>query len=384
VIYGGRSGEHEVSLASAAAIFANLDRARYDPVPIRISRDGRWSVADHPPAVESAAQTIEQARTARPHAVPDGREVHPIAHPGDETLMVVGRGAGPPAPGNDGEQTLAGTLNLDAVFPIVHGPYGEDGTLQGLLELADIPYVGAGVVGSATGMDKAVMKALFAAAGLPIVKHETVLRRVWRNGRGKILVDLTTRLRYPLFVKPANLGSSVGVSRVKDGDSLRTALDLAWTFDDKLVVEVAVPAAREIECSVLGNEAPEASVPGEVIPSGEFYDYEAKYLDDRSEIVIPARLSPASTAQIRMLAIDAYRALDCAGMARVDFLFDESGDRLYVNEANTLPGFTAISQYAKLWAASGLPYPALIDRLIDLAIARHRRRQRLRSSLTAG
>ncbi len=171
---------------------------------------------------------------------------------------------------------------------------------------------------------------------------------------------------------------------MKDGDSLRTALDLAWTFDDKLVVEVAVPAAREIECSVLGNEAPEASVPGEVIPCGEFYDYEAKYLDDRSELVIPARLSSASTAQIRMLAIDAYRALDCAGMARVDFLFDESGDRLYVNEANTLPGFTAISQYAKLWAASGLPYPALIDRLIDLAIARHRRRQRLRSSLTAG
>jgi D-alanine-D-alanine ligase len=298
--------------------------------------------------------------------------------------MVIVRGASPPASASDGGHTLAVGLTLDAIFPIVHGPYGEDGTLQGVLELADIPYVGAGVVGSATGMDKAVMKALFAAAGLPIVKHETVLRRVWRNGRGKILVDLTTRLRYPLFVKPANLGSSVGVSRVKDGDSLRTALDLAWTFDDKLVVEVAVPAAREIECSVLGNEAPEASVPGEVIPSGEFYDYEAKYLDDRSEIVIPARLSPASTAQIRMLAIDAYRALDCAGMARVDFLFDESGDRLYVNEANTLPGFTAISQYAKLWAASGLPYPALIDRLIDLAIARHRRRQRLRSSLTAG
>ena len=370
VIYGGRSGEHEVSLASAAAIFANLDRARYDPVPIRISRDGRWSVADHPPAVESAAQTIEQARTAKPHAVPDGREVHPIAHPGDETLMVVGRGAGPPAPGNDGEQTLAGTLNLDAVFPIVHGPYGEDGTLQGLLELADIPYVGAGVVGSATGMDKAVMKALFAAAGLPTVKHDTVLRRAWRTGRARLIVDLTGRLRFPLFVKPANLGSSLGISRATDDASLSAGIDLAAEFDRKIIVEEGVAPCREIECAVLGNDHPEASVPGEIVPSGAFYDYDAKYLDDRSRTIVPAELAPHETETVRRLAIEAFRAIDCAGMARVDFLLDHTG-RLFVNEINTHPGFTTISMFAKLWAGTGVSYPALLDRLIALALERH-------------
>ena len=370
VIYGGRSGEHEVSLASAAAIFANLDRARYDPVPIRISRDGRWSVADHPPAVESAAQTIEQARTARPHAVPDGREVHPIARPGDETLMVIGRGTGPPAPGNEGEQTLAGTLNLDAVFPIVHGPYGEDGTLQGLLELADIPYVGAGVVGSATGMDKAVMKALFAAAGLPTVKHATVLRRAWRTGRARLIVDLTGRLRFPLFVKPANLGSSVGISRATDDASLSAGIDLAAEFDRKIIVEEGVAPCREIECAVIGNDHPEASVPGEIVPSGAFYDYAAKYLDDRSRTIVPAKLAPHETETVRRLAIEAFRAIDCAGMARVDFLLDHTG-RVFVNEINTHPGFTTISMFAKLWAGAGVSYPALLDRLIALALERH-------------
>ena len=366
VVYGGRSGEHEVSLASAAAIFANLDRARYDPVPIRISRDGRWSVADHAPAVESAAQTISQARTTRPHAVRDGREVHPIARPGDETLMVVSRGAGP----HDGGQMPTGTLSLDAVFPIVHGPYGEDGTLQGLLELADIPYVGAGVVGSAAGMDKAVMKALFAAAGLPIVKHATVLRRAWRTGRAGLIGDLAGRLRFPLFVKPANLGSSVGISRVDDDASLSAGIDLAAEFDRKIIVEEGVAPCREIECAVLGNDHPDASVPGEIVPSGDFYDYDAKYLDDRSRTIVPAKLAPHETEEVRRLAIAAFRAIDCAGMARVDFLLDPGG-RLFVNEINTHPGFTTISMFTKLWAATGVSFAALLDRLIDLAMERH-------------
>ncbi len=376
VIYGGRSGEHEVSLASAAAVFANLDRGRYDPVPIRISRDGRWSVADRAPAEESAAKVIGQTRAAR-RALRDGREVHPIAHPGDETLMVVGRAADPPARERDDGQTLAGTMTLDVIFPIVHGPFGEDGTLQGLLELADIPYVGAGVVGAATGMDKAVMKALFAAAGLPIVKHETVLRRAWRKDRGEILAELTARLDYPLFVKPANLGSSLGISRAADEASLAAGIDEAAAYDRKIIVEEGVSPCREIECAVLGNDEPEASVPGEIVPAGDFYDYEAKYLDDRSRAIVPADLAPREAERISGYAVAAFRAIDCAGMARVDFLLDHAG-RIFLNEINTHPGFTTISMFAKLWEASGVGYPALLDRLIELAMERHADRRESR------
>ncbi len=376
VVYGGRSGEHEVSLASAAAIFANLDRDRYDPVPICISRDGGWSVADRPPAVESAAKTIGQARATR-RAAHRGRDVHPVARPGDETLMVASRTAGPPASVRHDAYELTGTMTLDVIFPIVHGPYGEDGTLQGLLELADIPYVGAGVVGAAAGMDKAVMKALFAAAGLPIVKHETVLRRAWRRGRGKILADLSAALDHPLFVKPANLGSSLGISRAADQAALSAAIDHAAEFDRKIIVEEAVVPCREIECAVLGNDEPEASAPGEIVPAGDFYDYEAKYLDDRSRTVIPADLTPDDAERIRALAVSAFRAIDCAGMARVDFLLDHAG-RIFVNEINTHPGFTTISMFAKLWEASGVGYPALLDRLIELAQERHADRRESR------
>ncbi len=376
VIYGGRSGEHEVSLASAAAIFANLDRERYDPVPIRISREGGWSVADRPPADESAAKTIGQARAAR-RPGHGGHEVHPIARPGEETLMVVRRAESPPATGQHDGHDLAGTMILDAIFPIVHGPYGEDGTLQGLLELADIPYVGAGVVGASAGMDKAVMKALFAAAGLPIVKHETVLRRVWQRSRGKTLADLSARLRYPLFVKPANLGSSLGVSRAADPASLASAIDHAAEFDRKIIVEEGVVPCREIECAVLGNDEPEASTPGEIVPAGDFYDYEAKYLDERSRTIIPANLAPHEAERIRALATSAFRAIDCAGMARVDFLLDRAG-RIFVSEINTHPGFTTISMFARLWEASGVGYPALLDRLIELAMERHAERRESR------
>ena len=371
VVYGGRSGEHEVSLASAASIFANLDRGRYDPVPIRISRDGRWSVPDHPPAAASAAETIGRARAAK-RAGREGREVHPVTRPGHDTLLVVDRG-----PSAQGGRMLADTLILDVIFPIVHGPGGEDGTLQGLLELADIPYVGAGVAGAATGMDKALMKALFASAGLPMVKHETVLRRSWRNGRDAVLSDLTARLRYPLFVKPANLGSSVGISRAADRESLAAGVDLAAGFDRKIVVEEGVAPCREIECAVLGNDEPRASAPGEIIPSGEFYDYAAKYLDEGSSTIVPADLAPHEADEVRRLSIAAFRAIDCAGMARVDFLLDRAG-RLFVNEINTHPGFTTISMFAKLWEASGVGYPALLDRLIALAVERREDRRESR------
>ena len=291
--------------------------------------------------------------------------------------MVVGRAAGPPASLKDDGQALAGTMNLDAIFPIVHGPYGEDGTLQGLLELADIPYVGAGVVGAAAGMDKAVMKALFAAAGLPVVKHETVLRRAWRRGREAILADVSARLDHPLFVKPANLGSSLGISRADDQASLSSGIDHAAEFDRKIIVEEGVVPCREIECAVLGNDEPEASVPGEIVPAGDFYDYEAKYLDDRSRTIVPADLAPREAERIRALAVAAFRAIDCAGMARVDFLLDRDG-RIFVNEINTHPGFTTISMFAKLWEAGGVGYPALLDRLIELALERHAERRESR------
>ena len=382
VIYGGRSSEHEVSIASAAAIFSRIDRDRYEPVPLFVDKSGRWSIAASPPSTESAADVIAGARAAGDLPAVAGAEAHLVAHPARNPLLTIDRDA-PAAPeARDANRASVAELALDVVFPIVHGPYGEDGTLQGLLELANVPYVGTGVLASAVAMDKAVAKVLLAAHGLPVVPGRVVEGPEWESDPDGVIERIETDFDYPLFVKPANLGSSVGVSRAADTESLRSALAEAWKYDDKLLVEVAVPAAREIEVSVLGNEAPEASLPGEVIPSGEFYDYEAKYLDDRSEIVIPARLPAARTEQVRALAIDAYRALGCAGMARVDFLLDETGDRLYVNEANTLPGFTAISQYAKLWAASGLPYPALIHKLIELALARHRRRQRLRTSLT--
>ena len=373
-----------MSLASAGAIFSHIDRDRYDPVPLFIEKSGRWCIAEHAPSTESAAAVITSARKTAGLPSKAGAEAHLVARPAQHPLLTISRDAPGARDASGMDRATVAELALDVVFPIVHGPFGEDGTLQGLLELANVPYVGAGVLASAVAMDKAVAKVVLRAHGLPVVPGRVVGGVEWETDPGGVVERIEAAFSYPLFVKPANLGSSVGVSRADNAEDLHAALALAWTFDDKLVVEVAVPSAREIEVSVLGNEAPEASVPGEVIPFGEFYDYEAKYLDDRSEIVIPAPLSAARTGQVRALAIDVYSALDCAGMARVDFLFDEAGDRLYVNEANTLPGFTAISQYAKLWAASGLSYPMLIDRLIDLALARHRRRQRLRSSLTDG
>jgi len=378
VLYGGRSGEHEVSLASAAAVVANLDRNRYDPVPIRIEKDGRWALADKPPLATSAAEVIEQSRVEAARQIRTGREVHLVSRPSEETILSIKR-----APAASPEPTDASVtgLHLDVIFPVLHGPYGEDGTIQGLLELANVPYVGAGVAASALGMDKALMKVLFSARGLPICDYQVVLRRDWERRSDTIAAELERRLRFPMFVKPANLGSSVGISKAKDQASLREAMDLAGSFDRKIVVEAAVPNAREIECGVLGNDEPQTSVPGEVIPSREFYDYEAKYLDEGSKTVIPADLSAPVADEIRRLSVAAFQAIDCAGMARVDFLLSRDSGAVVLNEVNTIPGFTTISMYAKMWDASGVSYPALIDRLVELALERHAAKQHLRTSL---
>ena len=369
VIYGGRSSEHEVSLASAAAVFQNLDPARYEAVPIRIEKDGRWSLPDRPPTLMKAADAITEARRATADVA---LEAHLVARPGGETLLAIG---------GTRDRAVVSGLSVDVVFPVLHGPYGEDGTVQGLLELANVPYVGAGVLASAVGMDKALMKLVFSARGLPICDYDVVLKRDWQRDAPTIMPKVVNRLGFPVFVKPANLGSSVGISKAKHATELRAAIDLAAQFDRKIVIEAAVPHAREIECAVLGNDAPEASVPGEIIPSREFYDYEAKYLDEGSRTVVPAHITPKQSDEIRSLAVAAFKAIDCAGMARVDFLLAGDTGMLYLNEVNTIPGFTTISMYSKMWAASGVDYPTLLDRLIALALERHADKQQLRTSM---
>ena len=352
IIYGGRSGEHEVSVVSAASIFKHLDRSRYDAVPVFIEKGGRWVLGGKAPEVLSAGAVGEP---------PPNQALQPT----EPSAAVAGSG-------------------FDVIFPVLHGPYGEDGTVQGLLELANVPYVGAGVLGSAVGMDKAIMKTLFVAAGLPVGPYLTVLRRDWADSTAAIAETAAGELGFPMFVKPANLGSSVGISKVTSGADLDGAMDLAFQFDRKVVIEAGVPNTREIECAVLGNDEPEASVPGEIIvthPDG-FYSYDAKYIDSSgASLKIPAEISQDIADRVRRVSIDAFRALDLAGMARVDFFLDGSAGALYLNEVNTIPGFTAISMYPKMWEASGLPYPALLDRLIALALERHEEKQRLRTSI---
>jgi D-alanine-D-alanine ligase len=360
VIFGGRSGEHEVSIASAAAIFKHLDPSRYDAVPIKIAKDGRWSLDAPAPKVLSAADVHKQAATGSVDSAQDTALV-----PVDPTAALQDTG-------------------IDVVFPVLHGPFGEDGTVQGLLELANVPYVGAGVLGSAVGMDKAVMKALFAADDLPIVPHLTVLRRDWERAPADITAAVARDLRYPVFVKPANLGSSVGISKATSDASLAEAMRLAFDFDRKVVVEAGVPDAREIECAVLGNDDPEASVPGEIIVTHAdgFYSYAAKYLDPNgSTWQIPADIPVETADLVRRLSVRAFKALELAGMARVDFFVGRQSGTVFLNEVNTIPGFTTISMYPKMWEATGLPYPALLDRLIALAVERHAEKQRLRTSV---
>ena len=352
IVYGGKSGEHEVSVTSAGSIFKHIDRKKYEPIAIRIEKDGRWVLPDQPPLALTAAEVIHQAKAA----VTSSQKL-----------------AG-------GEPAVLDALNLDVVFPVLHGPYGEDGTIQGLLELANIPYVGPGVLASAAGMDKAAMKVLFAARGLPLCAWRGFVRPEWDRDRARVLNDVRA-LGYPMFVKPANLGSSVGISKVKTEADLIPAIDLAFEFDRKVVVEAAVPHAREIECAVLGNDDPDASLPGEIIPSREFYDYEAKYLDDDSKSVIPADLDAATIATVQQLSIAAFQAIDAAGLARVDFLLARETGEVVLNEINTMPGFTSISMYAKMWEASGVTYTALVDKLIQFALERFGQKQKLKTSV---
>jgi D-alanine-D-alanine ligase len=384
ILFGGRSGEHEVSLLSAASVLEAIDRARYDVQLIGIAKDGRWLTAgDAAGLLPGARQESHLLRAGDPEATAGAA----LLEHGEEVVLAPVPAHADAAGGSLAKLRASAerSLGVDVIFPVLHGTFGEDGTVQGLLELADLAYVGSGVLGSAAGMDKDVMKRLFAAAKLPITKHVALLRREWQENPRRARRQIESALRYPMFVKPANLGSSVGISKAHDRAGLDAAIDLAASYDRKIVVEQSVGGkrakARELEVAVLGNDAPEASVVGEVVPCKEFYDYEAKYLSEGSELIIPAKLSKAETKRVQQMAIAAFRACDCAGMARVDFLM-EPGEpkagrarKIYLNEVNTLPGFTSISMYPKLWQASGLSYPKLIDRLIELAVERHKEKQ---------
>ena len=433
LVFGGRSCEHEVSLASARSVFEAIDRTRYDLTLIHIAKDGGWLLrggadpirlagaggaaatagaaggpntgAGDAPRTAEAGDPPGAARVAagaeEPAGDGAGRASSPpsAARPGpdDDSIPVLmgypeggrllARGVGAAAPIEPGGAGAAGSEagahpTLDVVFPLLHGPFGEDGTVQGLLELAGVPYVGAGVLGSAAAMDKAMMKRAFRAEGLPMTDHLVVRRSEWRRDPERVRAEAETRLGYPMFVKPANLGSSVGVHRIDGSGAFRGRVEDAAAYDTKVLIEAAALDCHEIECAVLGNDEPRASVVGEIVPSREFYDYDAKYVDDASKLVIPAPLPPETAERVRALSLAAFRAVDARGLSRVDFFVERGGERrVYVNEVNTMPGFTPISMYPKLWAASGVPYPDLIDRLIQLAIEEHRDRRAVRAVL---
>ena len=376
VLFGGRSAEHDVSLASARSVIDNLQGDDIEVVPIGITREGRWLAGgDTWQALASGSQ--QAALSAQPSAATAeaAEQVEAVTMTPDPTQSgkLLRLESSPPTTHHPPLR------DLDVVFPVLHGTYGEDGTVQGLLELADVPYVGCGVLASAVGMDKAVMKAVFRAAGLPVLPYVALLRRDWQAQREAVVEQIEAELHYPVFVKPANLGSSVGISKVHRREELAPALDLAASYDRKLVVEQGIPA-REIEVSVLGNDEVEASAPGEVVPSNEWYDYAAKYLDGESAILIPAPIPAETAAAVQRLAVAAFRAVDGSGLSRVDFLLDRETGELWLNEVNTLPGFTPISMYAKMWAASGVGYGELCRRLVRLALERHADRRQNRTT----
>lgn len=351
VLFGGQSGEHDVSLRSAQTVMRALSPDKYEVVPVGITRDGRWLTGGDPMAAltaESPLFALGSSSTEQPAAA--------VASEPASALPAVVSG------------------QVDVVFPVLHGPMGEDGTVQGMLELSGIPYVGSGVLGSAVAMDKAITKTILAQAGIPQVPWMSVLRRDWERDPDRVAAEIAERLGFPCFTKPANMGSSVGIAKAHDADELAEGLALAARYDRRIVVEQGVDA-RELEVSVLGNDEPIASVAGEIVPSREFYDYEAKYIDDGSELIIPARIEPETLTEVQRLAVEAFRALDLAGLARVDFFLERGSGRLYLNEVNTIPGFTSISMYPMLWEASGLPLSELVDRLIALAIERHKERR---------
>jgi D-alanine-D-alanine ligase len=359
LLFGGRSGEHEVSIASATSVLQAIDRQRYDVLPVYLTPEGRWLPAVDPSHLLQEGAEPLHTPAALLSSDPQQRGLLPLT--------------------STSEAQGAGIRTIDVVFPLLHGTYGEDGTVQGLLELADIPYVGAGVLGSAVGMDKGIMKILLQAAGLPVVPHLVVSRHEWESNPNAVQERILATLTLPVFVKPANLGSSVGISKVKQTTDLPAALALACQYDRRLMVEQGLEC-RELECSVLGNDEPQVSVVGEVIPHREFYDYEAKYVEGLSEFHIPADIEASLAEELRHMAARAFRAVEAAGLARVDFFVERQTGKPYVNEINTLPGFTTVSMYPKLWEASGISYGQLIDRLVHLALERHQDRRRSRTT----
>lgn len=363
LVFGGRSGEHDVSLASARSVMANLDPRKYEVIPLGITKDGTWLLGDEPlrmlaPGTQAASAPADHTTAVTLTGDPTVRRLIPL----------------------QGNEPLHDNGALDVIFPVLHGTYGEDGTLQGLLEMANVPYVGCGVLGAALGMDKEKMKMVFAAVGLPNVEYFVCRRNEWERSPATVMNVVEQSLGYPCFVKPVNLGSSVGINKAHNRAELEHAIQVAAEYDRKIIIERGINC-REVECAVLGNDEPVASVVGEVISSGEFYDYNAKYLDGKSQTIIPADLSQATAEEVRRQAVRAFLATDLSGLARVDFFIERETGKVYINEVNTLPGFTEISMYPKLWLASGLPYPQHLDRLIELAIERHTDRQRNRTSL---
>ncbi len=363
LIFGGRSGEHEVSLASATSVMANLDSDKYEVVPIGITKGGTWLLGTEPARLLETEQSVS-ADTGTGETT----AVTLTGDPGLRRLIPV-----------QGSEQLEGNGALDIILPVLHGTYGEDGALQGLLEMANVPYVGCGVLGSALGMDKEKMKMVFSSIGLPIVDYLVYRRNEWERSPETIMDAIEQHLNYPCFVKPVNLGSSVGVNKAHDRGELEHAIDVAAEYDRKIIIERGINC-RELECAVLGNDEPLASVVGEVVASNEFYDYNAKYIDNKSQMRIPANIPRETAEEVRRQAIKAFLALDLSGLARVDFFLEKETGQIYINEVNTLPGFTQISMYPQLWEASGLPYSQLLDRLIELAIERHTDKQRNRTS----
>jgi D-alanine-D-alanine ligase len=346
LIFGGRSGEHDVSLASATSVMANLDKDTYEVVPIGITKEGGWLLGTEPARLMATEQDVSETSGTETTTA--------VTLTGDPRLRRL-------IPLQDGEE-LQDNGALDVIFPVLHGTYGEDGTLQGLLEMANVPYVGCGVLGAALGMDKEKMKIVFQAIGLPGVDYLVYRRNEWERSPETIMDAIEQRLCYPCFVKPVNLGSSVGINKAHDRVELEHAINVAAEYDRKIIIEQGINC-RELECAVLGNDEPIVSVVGEVIASNEFYDYNAKYLDDKSQVIIPAEIAQATAEEVRRQAVKAFLALDLSGLARVDFFLENETGRVYINEVNTLPGFTQISMYPKLWEASGLSYPELVDRL---------------------
>ena len=370
IVFGGRSGEHEVSLASATSIMANLDSEKYEAIPIGITKEGSWLLGTQPQQLLAAEQSANQASGLSGLSGLEASTA--VTLTGDPRLHRL-------IPIEQGED-LGNQGALDVIFPVLHGTYGEDGTLQGLLEMANVPYVGCGVLGSALGMDKEKMKMIFQRVGLPVGDYLVYRRGEWERAPEPVMDAIEQRLGCPCFVKPVNLGSSVGVNKAHDRAELQSAIDEAAQYDRKIIIEQYINC-RELECAVLGNDEPVVSVVGEIVSSNEFYDYRAKYIDGKSRDIIPAGIPQSIAEEVRRQAVQAFLALDLSGLARVDFFLDRESSQVYINEVNTMPGFTAISMYPRLWQASGLSYAKLLDRLIELAIERHEDQQRNRTSL---